>query len=170
MRYGWPLFLQLLSLIVGVVEALVPSFGVLTAVSLGLMAYSWYYIVTELPAGARLAFGLADLVLVPATVWLSVRLVSRSKLSHSSDLGAGSGLDEVEKQWQALVGEIAVVESQLRPIGKIKVRGEIYEASAGGDLVEKGERVKIVSASGTKLNVEKISPGADSMSAASGTS
>ncbi len=155
MNYAWPLFLQLLSLAVGVAEALVPSFGILVVVCLGLMGYSWYYIVENLPASARLVFGLADILLVPATVWLAVKLVSRSKLSHGSSVGSGSGLEETEKKWQSLIGARGTVETQLRPIGKVNIGGEIHEATTGGDLLNPGTPVKVVSAYGSQLIVEK---------------
>ena len=146
-------------MVVGVAEALLPSFGILTVLCLGLMGYSLYLITTDLPQAALLAFGLADLILVPVTVWVAIKLVSRSKLSHGSSLGTGSGLEKTEAQWQSLIGETGVVEAQLRPSGKVNIRGDVYEASSGGDLLDKGEKVTVVSAVGSKIIVEKSTSG-----------
>lgn len=149
--------LQALALGVGIAEAVVPSFGILLVVCLGLFGYSWYHIVETLPQNGILLFGLLDLILVPVGIKIGFSLLGRSPIAHKSDLGTGSGLEEANSRLERLVGREGTVETQLRPTGKILIEGEILEASAS-ELLERGEKVKVVQVAGGKITVERAAP------------
>jgi membrane-bound serine protease (ClpP class) len=42
------------------------------------------------------------------------------------------------------------------PSGKILVEDEVYDAYSRGEFIDRGEKVKIISAEGTSLKVKKI--------------
>ena len=156
MSYLWPAALQLLAFAVLFAEILLPSFGVLSLVALGLGVWSWAYIAAELPRGAVIAFAAADAVLVPLAVRQAFRFLGRSPVSHRTDVGVGSGLEEAARALEAHVGREAVAETSLRPAGKIRVDGEVFEAEASNGFVEAGGRVRLVAARGTTFIVERI--------------
>ncbi|WP_035806297.1 NfeD family protein [Lunatimonas lonarensis] len=57
-----------------------------------------------------------------------------------------------------LVGKEGVAHTRLLPSGKILVDDELYDAYSRGEFIDRGDRVKIISAEGTSLRVRKIDP------------
>jgi membrane-bound ClpP family serine protease len=155
MKIIWPLALQAMAFGVAFAEVIVPSFGILLVVCLGLAAYSWFIIITRLPFSAAVWFGAADLVLVPVFIKYAFKYLAGSKISHHSDLGKGDGLEAVDGALQRHVGATAVVDATLRPTGRIRIGDDVFEAQTGGDFIERGASVKILSVSGSRFHVEK---------------
>jgi membrane-bound serine protease (ClpP class) len=56
---------------------------------------------------------------------------------------------------KSLIGAIGIVESILRPSGRVKIDGEIYDAYTRGEYLDKGEKIEVISAEGTSLKVKK---------------
>lgn len=156
MNYAWPAILQVFAFAVLFAEVLIPSFGILSLVALGLGIWSWYFIVTELPGAALVAFAVADAILVPLAVRQVFRYLGRSAVSHRTDVGVGSGLEETTRALEARVGREAVADSLLRPAGKIRIDGDLYEARTAGEFVERGATVRIVSVQGAEYLVEPV--------------
>lgn len=156
MKFLFALLLQSIAFGVGFLEVIVPSFGVLLVVCAGVAIYSWVYILNELPHWAALAFGIADLILIPLGFKFAFAYLGKSAMSHRSDLGAGSGLEDMDRDLSRHVGITAVVEAQLRPTGKIRIGEEIYEAQTNGEWVEKGRDVRVASVNGSRFHVETL--------------
>jgi membrane-bound serine protease (ClpP class) len=152
----WPIALQIMAFGVALAEVIVPSFGILLVVCIGLAGYSWYVILNQLPHSAAYCFGIADLITVPLFIKFAFAYLGRSAISHGTDLGTGSGQDALDKDLQRHVGVTALVDATLRPTGRIRIGDDTFEAQTGGDWVEKGQRVKVVSVSGSRFHVEKI--------------
>ncbi len=163
MNYLWPILLQALAFAVLFAEVLIPSFGLLGVIALGLGAWSWYLILTGLPSGAMIAFAAADMLLVPIAIRYAFRYLGRSPVSHLSDVGPGSGLEEASGILRDKVGREAVAETALRPVGRIRLDDEVFEAQSTGEFIEAGAIVRLTSVSGTGFRVERSSrPTADS--------
>lgn len=156
MKLLWPIALQAMAFGVAFAEVLVPSFGILLALCIGLAGYSWYVILTQLPSSAAIWFGIADMILVPFFIKYAFRYLGRSKISHQSNLGQGSGLESLDLELRRHVGSAAQVESDLRPTGRIRIGEDVFEAQTGGDYAPKGATVRIVSVSGSRFQVEKL--------------
>ena len=56
---------------------------------------------------------------------------------------------------ESIIGDEGVVNSELKPEGYIKVRGELWKASAGGERLGKGEEVVVTGIEGLKLSVKR---------------
>ena len=83
----------------------------------------------------------ASLLVVIAVVGLGVAAASR----HQK--GAGGSLD--------LIGRAGAVEKELRPEGAVLIGGEVWPArSRDARIIARGERVRVVGASGHSLLVE----------------
>jgi len=54
------------------------------------------------------------------------------------------------------VGDIGVVETMCRPVGKVRFGEELLDAAAEGDYIDVGREVKLVRADGNRLVVEQI--------------
>jgi membrane-bound ClpP family serine protease len=156
MNYLWPIALQVFAFAVLFTEVLIPSFGVLSLVALALGVWSWYFIVTELSTPAIVVFAVADMILVPLAIRFGFRYLGRSPVSHVSDVGTGSGLEDTTRLLETLVGTVAEADTSLRPSGKVRVGDAIYEAHTAGEFVEKGAAVRLNAVRGAEFLVEKI--------------
>ncbi len=156
MKFAWPFILQILAFGVAFAEVMIPSFGLLTLLCMGLGAYSWYFIFTELPTGAAYGFGLFDLISIPIAIFLGFKYLGHSPISHQVHVGMGSGMEEKDREWAKLVGQIAIVEAPLRPSGKIRIGADLYEAQISGEFVERAVQVRITGLAGSYLLVEKL--------------
>jgi membrane-bound ClpP family serine protease len=156
MNFVWPIVLQFLAFAVLFAEVLIPSFGVLTLVALALGIWSWYFVVTEFSVAGIIAFALADAILVPLAVRQMFRYLGRSPVSHVTDVGTGSGLEEATHALEVHLGAVVEADTALRPAGKIRVGDDVYEARTAGEFVEKGARVRINAVRGAEFLVEKI--------------
>lgn len=77
-------------------------------------------------------------------------------LVSQSASGVKSDLQQSQKQ-AARAGQIGVAISQLRPGGKAQFGDEIIDVISQGDLITKGQKVKIIGQSGTEAVVEAVS-------------
>ena len=56
---------------------------------------------------------------------------------------------------KSLIGATGIVESILRPSGRIKIDDEVYDAYTRGEYLDKGEKIEVIAAEGTSLKVKK---------------
>jgi membrane-bound serine protease (ClpP class) len=56
---------------------------------------------------------------------------------------------------EGLMGQLAVARSDLNPQGTVFLRGELWQAVAGGETVRKGEEVEVTGVEGFKLLVKR---------------
>jgi len=158
MKAWVPLALQALSFAVGFAEVLLPSFGLLALLCAGLFIWSWALLIAHFGRGLLLGVGLADLVLIPILIRFAFKYLGRSAISHRTDVGKGSGLEEVDRELGRHVGASAVADTPLRPTGRIRIGEETFEAHTAGDWVERGATVKVMSVAGSRFQVEKSNP------------
>jgi membrane-bound serine protease (ClpP class) len=64
-------------------------------------------------------------------------------LALDSNLDTKDGFLGVESQQKELVGRTGIVESILRPAGKVVIDDEIYDAASEYGYINKGEKVKV---------------------------
>ncbi|HSI78391.1 MAG TPA: NfeD family protein [Lunatimonas sp.] len=55
-----------------------------------------------------------------------------------------------------MVGKEGIAHTRLMPSGKILVDDEMYDAYSRGEFIDRGEKVKVISAEGTSLKVKKV--------------
>ena len=155
MNWIWPAALQALAFAVLFAEVLIPSFGLLGVIALGLGIWSWAVILSDLPVAGIVVFGVADAILVPVAIRHMFRYLGRSPVSHRSDVGTGSGLETTSQALRAHVGQAAVTVTALRPAGKVRVGDDIVEARSAGEFVEAGASVRVTDVRGAELLVER---------------
>ncbi len=158
MKWILPILFQVLAYSVGIAEVLVPSFGILSMVAIGLLVYSWYIILHTLPTSAAIVFGIVDLVALPFAVKFAMRLMDRTGISHLNALSKGPGNEVNEDSRLQYIGQMGTVIAALRPAGQIQIGDQILEARSWGNFLEKGQRVTVVSVEGMNLLVEPYDP------------
>lgn len=86
--------------------------------------------------------------------WLPKTPIYGKLVSHTA-----SGMDtvaELEQKQTSRIGHTGVAISSLRPGGKAQFGEEILDVMTQGEMIEQGERVKIVGHSGTEAVVEAV--------------
>jgi len=56
----------------------------------------------------------------------------------------------------SLVGAIGEAATQLRPAGTIIVNGKRLDAVSGGELIEKGSKIRVLEVYGSRIVVEEL--------------
>lgn len=152
--------LLIAALLLFAAEICTPTFGVLAVAGVACLAWMVY-----------LCFGLDPLVgvgslialifIIPAWLWASVKyLIPRTFVGRVLQLrprraDPGEGTPEAEAQ-KPLVGRRAVAETSLRPSGAIRIDGRRVIATAEAGYIEKGEKVRVIKATGMNVIVQKM--------------
>ena len=61
-----------------------------------------------------------------------------------------------EKDYSALIGKIAVTDTDLQPSGTVLIDNEIYEVKTDGDFIEAGRGVRVTRVRGKKIFVRRV--------------
>ena len=92
-------------------------------------------------------------------IWILSRLLPKTTLYGSLVSSSASGVVSVaaqNEQRAALLGQVGVTISNLRPGGKAQFGDRVLDVISQGDMVAKGQRVKITGHSGTEAIVEVV--------------
>lgn len=149
-----PLLFQVTFFIILILEFIIPSAGILTALSLASLGASWWLVISSPVPWLFSAVLVADLILIPVTLFIGFRLLQKSPLANRAELSGDSGYQTQSNLPEALVGQTATALSMLKPWGKVELAGQVYDATSTGNYVEPGTQVTIISVSGNKLTVE----------------
>lgn len=72
----------------------------------------------------------------------------------STGTAVGKDRSEGTKDYTALLGKTGRTRTDLRPVGKAEIEGEIYDV-VGDDFIPKGEKIEVVAVEGIKISVVK---------------
>ncbi|MDW7692345.1 NfeD family protein [Flammeovirgaceae bacterium SG7u.111] len=82
-----------------------------------------------------------------------------SLLKNREDIRAlitgGSLTTDIDKA-EGLVGMTGKAQTVLRPVGKVLVGDNLYEAATGGEFIDKGKKIKVMGKSMGTLKVREI--------------
>jgi membrane-bound serine protease (ClpP class) len=114
-----------------------------------------------LPTFKMLQLPLQDLLIAFAGGVLAVFVLSRllpktamyGKLVSNSASGM-STVTKLEQKQASRVGQLGVALSTLRPGGKAQFGDEVLDVISQGEMIDRGQRVKIIGHSGTEAVVE----------------
>ena len=85
-NFVWPLILQILGILIILAEFIIPSFGLLTVLSLTSFGFSLYLARDLLSAQVFTVFVIADLTMIPVLIWIGVKIIANSPFALRSDL------------------------------------------------------------------------------------
>ena len=94
-----------------------------------------------------------------SAIWLSKKLFTTSRfgeLALNSTQEKSEGYSSADLSLMSLIGREAVAHTILRPVGKIIIDNQVYDANCEIGYVEKGESVKIVKFENQQLIVRKV--------------
>ncbi|HOF17265.1 MAG TPA: NfeD family protein [Phycisphaerae bacterium] len=155
---GMIVALTVAALVLLALEILTPTFGVLAAMAIAaLVAGVWLAFSLSPAAGAIVLIAYA--VGVPLYLVVLVRRLPKSRAGRglflrSSEPGDGQAAPE-SASLAALVGRTATAETDLHPVGAIRVDGRRVIATAESGMIDKGQTVRVVRARGADVIVRR---------------
>ena len=141
------LFLILLSIVLFILEAKVPSYGALTIGGIAALTLGSLMLID--PSALYISISLRYIIpMVAITAFLFAFIVSFAIKAHIKRPVTGL---------EGMIGEVGVAKSDLDPEGKVQVHGEIWNAivESSGQTVKKGENVEVVRVERMTLVVKK---------------
>jgi membrane-bound serine protease (ClpP class) len=138
--------------------------AVLMLVALVMAMVDVYPGMPTIPTFEKLELPLRDLFIAFVGGGAAVLLLSRwlpktsiyGKLVSQTASGM-STVAELEQKQKSRIGQVGVAISSLRPGGKAQFGDEILDVISQGDMIDKGQRVKIIGHSSTEAVVEATS-------------
>lgn len=162
----WAFGLALAAVVLFLVEFLVPSGGLIGAMSfLAVIAsIAAFFMVDQWWGFASLGI---YMVLVPTAIYFSIKILPHTPFGRRLILGSPDeeeqlAMERMERdrlereQAAALVGAEGEALTDLRPVGAIRIDGTRIEALAEGAMIPAGSRVRVVRVSGSQVKVRSI--------------
>ncbi|MGL5530940.1 MAG: NfeD family protein [Culicoidibacterales bacterium] len=149
MPLEWIIGLVILGIVLAIIEVFIPGIGAFAILSVISFSASLMLLIITVN---NLAISLAASLLLLAIVVGSIVLFRKSKGLYLQTAVQEKGAKSLEY----LLGEEATAYSVLRPAGTIEVNGELYDAISMGNIIEKGERVKIIRVDYRKIFVRAL--------------
>jgi len=154
--YIFPLFLQILGLLVIVAEIFIPSLGLLTVIALGVFFYSLYIVFTSISTTAGMVFAGLDVVLVPVLVIGGMKILARSPLALKRELSKQDGVVSQKEGYEAYINVKGRSITDLRPAGMAEINGQRVDVVADGEYIEAQTPIVVTGVTGNRIVVEKI--------------
>jgi len=159
---GWGLLLLGAAVLLGALELLIPSAGVIGLVAVAVAFAGVACLWVHDPLWGLSGLG-AVVVLGPLATWYGLKILPYTPIGRSLILG-GPLEDEADQEpdehtraladaRSSLVGRAGVALTDLRPIGVVRIDGERIDASAEMGYIPAGQRVTVVSADGIQVKV-----------------
>jgi len=170
---NWEIILFIVGLILIALEIFViPGFGVFgvlgiifTVVGLTLSLLNNVRFNFEHVSSASIVLALTTVILsifmgFLLSLWLGEKLFTTNKgilkgLALTSSQTTSEGYIGVDTHLPGLVGKSGISHTVLRPSGKVKIEGEIWDAKAEEGFIEKDELIRVVRQETNQLYVEK---------------
>ncbi len=150
-----PIILQLVGVVVIIAEVILPSFGILTIVALGVFGYSLFMVFHDISKAAGFALLAADLVLIPVLVILGLKLLARSPVTLRKTLSREEGVSSQPPELDSYIDMQGTAVTDLRPAGTAVIDGKRVDVVARGEYLEKDAAIIVTAVTGNQIIVRK---------------
>lgn len=150
-----PFILQLLGIIIVVVEVIVPTGGILALVAAALIGYSLYIVFSAVSSAAGMIFVVADLILIPVSLVVGLKVLARSPATLKKSLSRDQGVQSQNPDMDQFVGMEGVAITDLRPSGTALINGKRLDVVSRGEYLERSSEVVVLSVTGNQIIVSK---------------
>lgn len=148
----WAIALQILAVALLLAEIFIPSGGLLALATAGTLIGSLVVGFNASPLQGWILLGL-DLLVFPFLIWWGINQVEKMPMALPERLENGGGEDE---SLHGLMGKEGVAETDLRPVGRIRVDHRMVDAQARSGFLTRGTRVEVIAISGNRLVVKPL--------------
>lgn len=80
-------------------------------------------------------------------------LVLETTLGNDNEATSDDSWQSAPKEWRAYLGKTGVAATDLRPSGKVSIDGEIVDVVSRGEIIDKGDPVKVIEVEGMRVVV-----------------
>jgi len=137
------LFLILLAFVLFIADIKAPTHGALTVSG-----------IVSFVLGSLILFN-TPFYAVSRSLIFSVALATAAFFAFAVQAALRAQRRRVVTGLEGMVGELAIARSDLKPDGLVFLEGELWRATAEGEPVSEGERVRVVGIEGFRLRVKK---------------
>ena len=155
----WPVFLVVVGLAVVLLELMIPSGGILSAIAGIAMLASIVLAFIEGGVVLGTIFMGITAVLVPAIMLLFIRLWPRTPMGKRVLINPPPAEELVPEEVQSLrqwIGERGIAVSPMLPSGAIRIGHRTIDAISEGMSIDKGSPIEVVAARGNHLVVRPV--------------
>lgn len=158
----WGLLLLGVAALLGVMEFFIPSAGIIGIVAL-VVAIAGVICLWTYETAWGVTGMLSVLVIAPMATYFGFKVLPYTPIGKGLILSnpdphgpEATQANASLAQRVALVGQEGNAQTDLRPIGVVKIEGQRHDAVAESGYIAKDARVKVVSADGIQLKVRQI--------------
>lgn len=156
---GMILILLITACVMFLLEVCTPSFGVLALLGVIAEGVAVYY-------GFRMGTAVGFLIMVSAITGTPIYLYFMVKLLPNTPLGRKLFLKDAPdatneatpeaNELAKLIGQTGTAECDLRPSGTVRVNGKRIVALAEREMIDKGQKIRVIKAGGTDVIVRHV--------------
>ena len=158
----WGLLLLGVAALLGVMEFFIPSAGIIGIVAL-VVAIAGVICLWTYETAWGVTGMLSVLVIAPTATYFGFKVLPYTPigkgliLSNAEPDGPeAAGTNASHAMRVALIGQEGAAQTDLRPIGVVKIEGQRHDAVAESGYIASGARVRVISADGIQLKVRQI--------------
>lgn len=154
----WTILLFALAVLLGILEAFVPSGGLLGSLSVLALIGSGVYAFLFHPVFG-IFYVLVMVFFVPFFIWRLIRLWPKTRLGRRILLDPEQDpalVEDIERlKLKALVGKTGVATSRMMPSGTVEIDGRRYDALSDGMPIDPGQTVLVIRVDGINIMVRR---------------
>ena len=151
-----PIILQMVGVIVLIAEIIIPSGGLLGAVSIGLFGYSLYLVFTGISVFAGMIFVVADIIMFPVVLFAGIKLLAKSPATLKTSLSKADGYSSQSEELIQFMGLTGTAITDLRPAGTGHINNMRVDVVSRGEYIDKGSKILVSAVEGNRVVVRKV--------------
>ncbi len=173
MELWLPILLFFLGFTALFIELLVPAVGTIGGTGIICMVASTVLAYRNFGSPVGTIFLVGTLVGTPALVLVGLKMFPKTFVGKKLILGDAQdqqrGFTSYSgEQYRGLAGKQGTALTMLRPSGMVMIDDRKYSVVTGGDLIEKGSRVRVVKVEGSRIVVRRLKASDGSAGAVAG--
>lgn len=154
----WATVLIAIALLLLLAEMLIPSGGIISIFA-GLSLVGGLVCLYLISFTAGLIGTVVTLIVLPVLIVMAVKTMPNTPmgrrvfLNESQQSGVISYDPNVSRSGEELIGQEGVAETEMRPVGTVRLDGKRIECFAEGGIILAGSRVKVTRVQGMEIKV-----------------
>jgi membrane-bound serine protease (ClpP class) len=159
MQETFAIVLLIISMGLVLLEAFVPSMGILSLLALGTLGGSLFL---GFRSGTTFGFVLIGVALagIPTLLYVGFRVFPKTPLGRSMILSAPSARGLPADRLARFAGRDGVTLTLLRPSGVAEIDGQRVDVLTRGEILEPGVPIQVIDCSGNRILVRAAQPAA----------